>query len=61
MSIILLILGLLLFVALVVVHELGHFIAARRNGVEVEEFGIGFPPLAKTLTKKNGTTSKDHK
>jgi regulator of sigma E protease len=40
----LLILGLLLFVALVVVHEYGHFIMARRNGVEVEEFGIGFPP-----------------
>lgn len=40
----LLILGLLLFIALVVVHEYGHFIMARRNGVEVEEFGIGFPP-----------------
>jgi len=44
-----------LFVGLVVVHELGHFIAARRNGVEVEEFGIGFPPRAKVLTKKRGT------
>ncbi len=44
MSILLLILGLLLFVGLVVVHEWGHFIMARRNGVEVEEFGIGFPP-----------------
>lgn len=40
----LLILGLLLFVGLVVVHEFGHFLAARRNGVDVEEFGIGFPP-----------------
>lgn len=39
-----LVLGLLLFGLLVVVHELGHFIVARRNGVEVEEFGIGFPP-----------------
>ncbi len=29
---------------LVVAHEFGHFIAARRNKVEVEEFGIGFPP-----------------
>ncbi len=44
MVIFLLILGLVLFVALVVVHELGHFIVARRNGVEAEEFGIGFPP-----------------
>ncbi len=41
---ILLILGLFFFVGLVVVHELGHFIIARRNGVEAEEFGIGFPP-----------------
>lgn len=44
MSILLLLMGLVLFVGLVVVHELGHFIVARRNGVEAEEFGIGFPP-----------------
>lgn len=52
----LIILGLILFVLLVVVHEWGHFIAARKNGVEVEEFGIGFPPRAKVLTKRKGTT-----
>lgn len=40
------ILGLLILVLLVVVHELGHAIAAKRNGVQVEEFGIGFPPKA---------------
>lgn len=28
----------------IIVHELGHFIAARRSGVRVEEFCIGFPP-----------------
>ncbi len=44
MSIFLLIVGLVAFVGLVVAHELGHFIVARRNGVEAEEFGIGFPP-----------------
>lgn len=44
MSIFLLILGVILFVGLVVIHEFGHFIAARRHGVDVEEFGIGFPP-----------------
>lgn len=38
-----------------VAHEAGHFWAARKSGVEVEEFGIGFPPKAKVLTKKNGT------
>lgn len=34
-----LILGLLVFV-----HELGHFLMAKRNGVRVNEFGFGFPP-----------------
>ncbi len=40
--------GLLTFLlvigGLIFVHELGHFLAARRTGVRVEEFGIGFPP-----------------
>ncbi len=38
--------GLIILVLLVAIHELGHGIAARRNGVIVEEFGIGFPPKA---------------
>ena len=29
---------------LVLVHELGHFIVARKSGVLVEEFGFGIPP-----------------
>lgn len=29
---------------LIFVHELGHFLAAKKSGIEVEEFGIGFPP-----------------
>lgn len=40
-------LGLLLFILLIVAHEFGHFIAAKLNGVDVEEFGIGFPPKIK--------------
>ncbi len=44
MSILLLVIGLILFIGLIVVHEFGHFIMARRGGVEVEEFGIFFPP-----------------
>lgn len=47
-------LGLIILVLLVVVHELGHAIAARRNGVVVEEFGIGFPPRAWGRKLKNG-------
>ncbi len=39
-------LGLIILTILVAIHELGHGIAARRNGVVVEEFGIGFPPRA---------------
>ncbi len=46
--------GLLILVVLVVIHELGHAIAARRNGVIVEEFGIGFPPKAWSKKLKNG-------
>lgn len=40
------IVGLLVLMFLVVAHEFGHFLAARRNGVNVLEFGIGFPPRA---------------
>ncbi len=54
MSILLLIVALLLFVGLVVVHEFGHFIAARKSGVVVEEFGIGFPPRAWSKKLKSG-------
>ena len=40
---------------LVLVHELGHFITAKRNGVGVEEFGFGFPPrLVGTYKDKTG-------
>ena len=46
--------GLIVLVLLIVVHELGHAIVARRNGVVVEEFGIGFPPKAWGKKLKNG-------
>ena len=31
-------------IGLIVSHEFGHFIIAKRFGVKVEEFGIGYPP-----------------
>src|SRR5512135_20855 len=40
---------------LIFIHELGHFLAARLLGVEVEEFGIGFPPRAVKLFEHKGT------
>ena len=46
--------GLIILVLLVVVHEFGHAVVARRNGVIVEEFGIGFPPRAWGRKLKNG-------
>ena len=48
------IIGLIVLVFLVVIHELGHAIVASRNGVKVEEFGIGFPPRAYKKRLKNG-------
>lgn len=45
--------GLLILMFLVVIHELGHAIVARRNGVNVKEFGIGFPPQFASVVLKN--------
>lgn len=44
----------LIFGILVFVHELGHFLAARRNGIVTEEFGFGYPPRVITLRKGEG-------
>lgn len=46
--------GILALVFLVVIHELGHAIAAIKNGVVVEEFGVGLPPAAWSKKLKNG-------
>lgn len=54
MTILLLVISIVLFVSLVLVHEYGHFIAARRNGVEVEEFGVFFPPAIYKKKMKGG-------
>ncbi|MDO8581900.1 MAG: RIP metalloprotease RseP [bacterium] len=35
---------LIVFSVLVFVHEFGHFITAKKQGITVEEFGFGFPP-----------------
>jgi len=43
------------FAAVVLIHEFGHFVAARLLKVEVEEFGIGLPPRALTLFRWKGT------
>lgn len=50
---ILLFVGTLAF--LILVHEFGHFIAAKLVGIPVQEFGIGFPPKMLTLFKYGET------
>jgi len=50
-AIILFIIALFFIISL---HELGHFITAKRLGVEIEEFGFGFPP--RLLSIKRGET-----
>lgn len=39
---------------LVLVHEFGHFLVAKKAGIKVEEFGFGYPP--RMLAKKIGET-----
>lgn len=56
MQILVFVIGLVLFIGLVLVHEWGHFIMARRNGVDVEEFGLGFPPRIWGKKRKSGMT-----
>ncbi len=41
-------------VGLLIVHELGHFILAKKFGVKVEEFAVGYPP--RLLSKRIGET-----
>ncbi len=41
--------------SLILLHELGHFLAARLFKIEIEEFGIGFPPKILTLFEAGGT------
>jgi regulator of sigma E protease len=45
----------LLLTVLIIIHEWGHFIAARKAGVVVEEFGFGLPPQGKVLFRQGGT------
>lgn len=46
----------LVIVALIVVHEFGHFVAAKLSGMRVDEFGLGYPPRALRLAKAGETS-----
>ncbi len=41
--------------ALVLVHEAGHFLVAKKFGIRVDEFGLGLPPRARKLFRSKGT------
>lgn len=47
------IIGILIFMFLVVIHEYGHFSTSRKFGVKVQEFGLGIPPKVTTLKTDN--------
>ncbi len=50
------IVAIIIFSIVVLIHELGHFFAAKKFWVRVEEFWLGIPPRAKTIFKdKHGT------
>lgn len=53
-TILTLIIAFLSLIALMVIHEFGHFIIAKKFGVRVDEFGIGYPP--RIFGKKIGET-----
>ena len=46
----------ILFIAilaiLVLTHEFGHFIVAKKSGMQVDEFGFGFPPRLASYKKR---------
>ena len=45
--------ALLIFTVIVVIHEFGHFLLAKKNGIEVTEFSVGMGPRLITLCKTN--------
>jgi len=49
------ILFLIILLVLILVHEFGHFIVAKKSGIRIDEFGIGFPPRALRLAKRGDT------
>jgi len=53
-AIITLVIAFLCLIGLMIIHEFGHFIIAKKFGIRVDEFGIGYPP--RMFGKKIGET-----
>ena len=45
----------LVLIPAIIIHEAGHFLAAKAVGITILEFGIGFPPKALTLFRRGET------
>ena len=45
----------LILTPVVLIHEFGHFMAAKLSNIRVEEFGFGLPPRAVKLAERGGT------
>ena len=45
-----------ILITLILIHEAGHFFAAKAFGIKVLEFGVGFPPRIKGLVWRRGET-----
>ena len=50
-TIALIVIGVLLFEFIIFAHEFGHFITAKRSGVQVNEFALGMGPKIFSFTK----------
>ena len=55
MSVVSIIIAIFILGILVLVHEFGHFILAKKNGIFVKEFSIGFGPRIVSKVAKSGT------
>ncbi len=49
------ILFIFILAVLIIVHEYGHFIVAKKGGIRVDEFGLGFGPRLARLFRRKGT------
>jgi len=49
------VLSLIVLSLVIFLHELGHFLTAKRCGIKVEEFGLGYPPRLFTIAKRGDT------
>ena len=55
MSFVSIILAIVILGILIIIHEFGHYLLARKNGITVTEFAIGFGPKIVGHKMKNGT------